>query len=100
MKTKQKKNDKVVETTPEKNKDFYFNQEAKNWEFADYVSLGAGPRGIMLSFGKYVQEDKKYGIFKEIMLPFDVAESLSKVIQDQFKVLLEKGLIEKVEAEK
>jgi len=101
MKTNEKKKSaKEINVDPEKKKDFYFNNEAKNWEFSDYVRLGAGPRGMMLSFGKFVQEDKKYGIFKEILLPYDVAESLSRVIQEQFKKLLKDGLIEKVEKKK
>jgi hypothetical protein len=99
MKTgEEKKDGDKVEVTPEKKNDFYLNEKAKEWEYSDYVRLTPGPRGMVLSFGKFIRENNKYGIFKEILLPYDVADALSNVIKQQFENLIEKGLIEKIES--
>ena len=38
--------------------------------------------------------------FRQILLPFDVAESLSKVIEGHLNELVDKGLVKRVEQEK
>lgn len=96
-KEEKKKEDKINIDSEEK-KDFYLNEKAKEWDFSDYVRVTAGPRGMILSFGKFIREDKKYGIFSEILLPYDVVDALTKVIKQQFENLIEKGLIEKIES--
>ena len=99
MKTKEKKNSK---TKPKaKNESlFYLSEDAKNWDFSDYVRVTSNPRGMKLSFGKFISEDNRFGIFKEITIPFDVAESLMQIIQKQLEDLLKQGLLQKVKPQK
>ncbi len=99
MKAKTKKNEKI-KTDSTSRQDFYLNEEAKNWDFSDYVRVTSGPRGMVLSFGKFIREDEKYGIFKEIILPYDVVESLNKIIKQQFDKLIEDGSLKRIEDKK
>ena len=94
-----KKNNKA----PEKSKEaeyYYLDENVKEYQFADYVRLKSTPRGIILCFGKLQVDNKKFAIFKEILLPFDVAEALSKIIEGVMKDLLDKGLITAIEPKK
>jgi len=99
MDAREKKDEEIVakkDDSPE-SRDFYLSEEAKNWDFSDYVRVTSGPRGMVLSFGKFIRENRKYGIFKEIILPYDVMESLIKIMRDQFDQLIEQGMLKKIE---
>jgi hypothetical protein len=96
MDTKAKKENEVIKD-PVESRDFYLNEEAKNWDFSDYVRVTASPRGMVLSFGKFIREDQKYGIFKEIILPYDVADSLIRIVQKQFNQLIDDGLLKEMD---
>lgn len=98
MNTKAKK-EKLIEDEAADANDFYLSEDAKSWDFSDYVRVTSGPRGMVFSFGKFVRDNNKYGIFKEIILPYDVVESLVKIIQGQFDQLLRDGLLKKIENE-
>ncbi len=76
-------------------KDFYVSEEAKNHDYADYVRVTSTPHGMILSFGKWRIDKLKFGLYKDILLPYDVANSLSGVITDQIEKLTEQGLIER-----
>jgi len=78
-------------------KDFYLNEDVKNYDYADYVSIASGPRGMLFSFAKSIKSENKFGIFKEILLPYDVAGSLSKIIKDQIEELVKTGKLKPVE---
>jgi hypothetical protein len=95
MDTKKEKTEKK-ESAIKENKDFYLTNDAKNWDYSDYVKVSTSPRGMILSFGKFVLADKKFGIFKEILIPYEVAESLSGIIKAQFDKLIEDGAIKKI----
>ncbi len=82
---------------PDKSKEsFYINENVLNYDFSDFVKINSSPRGLIFAFGNWCPEKKKFGIFKEILLPFDVAEALSKIINNQMKELEDLNLIEKV----
>lgn len=68
-----------------------------NYDFADHVRLRSTPRGVIFSFAKLQPEEKEFVHFKQILIPFDVADSLSQVIQGHLNELVEKGLIKRVE---
>lgn len=69
------------------------DENIKNYDFADYVQVRSFPRGVLLSFGKSHPEYKKNLMFKEILLPFEVAASVSDIITKQITELKEKGLL-------
>ena len=76
---------------------FYFDQPGQNQEFSDFVRLSSFPRGILLSFGRWTPEQEEFGIFKEILLPFDTAEALSVIIQKHIEGLEKKKVIKRVD---
>ncbi len=73
---------------------FYVDEGVGNYDYSDFVKLDAFPRGIKLSFGKWYPDKKKFGLFREILLPFDVADALKNVIEKQIADLVDKGLLE------
>ena len=79
---------------------FYMDNSIYNYEYADYVKLNSSPRGMFLAFGKYCPEKKKFGIFKEILLPFDIADALSDIMKNHLQQLEDKKLIERKAIEK
>lgn len=79
---------------------FYVDDEAKQYEFSDFVRVSSFPHGMILYFGKYQPEEKKFGLFGSIVLPFDVAKSLSRLISDQIDQLKAEGLIVTEEGDK
>ena len=80
----------------------YANEEVKNYTFADHIAIRSFPRGMLFSFGKSHPETGETIRFKEILIPFDVATNLSKIIKDQVDQLIEQGLlvVEDVKAQK
>ena len=86
---------RTVSKTPKSKrgpKEVYLNDQVKDYSFAEFVKLRSGPRGMLFSFGKGHPEG--IVIFKEIMLPYDVAATLSGIITDQLQHLQDEGLIE------
>lgn len=71
----------------------YPDENIKNFEFYDYVRLRSGPRGTLFSFGKKHPEGDKFLIFKEVLIPLDVAYRLMKILNDHFKKMEEDGVI-------
>jgi len=71
---------------------YYLNDSAKDYGFSDWVQVTSFPHGMILRFGKFLPEEKKFGVFQSIALPFDVANSLLEIISQQFRMLEEKGL--------
>lgn len=76
---------------------FHLNQPGQDQEFSDFVALSSYPRGITLSFGRWIPEREKFGIFKEILLPFDTADALSTMIQKHIEELEKKKVIKRVD---
>ncbi len=74
----------------------YINEDVKNYAYSDYVRLNSFPRGMLLSFGKMRPEDGKFIVFQEILLPFEVAVSLSTIIKVQIDELISKGALKEV----
>lgn len=72
----------------------YMNESARDYSFADFVAVKSGVRGMLLSFGKAHPHEEELMIFKEILLPLDVAHRLQVIMHDQFEELIEKGLIQ------
>jgi hypothetical protein len=72
----------------------YSDQSVRNYSFANFARVTANQSGMLLSFGKVHPKEMKIIIFDEILLPFDVAVSLSKIVRDQFEQLQKQGLIE------
>jgi len=77
----------------------YLDDQVKDFSFAEFVKLQSGPRGMLFSFGKGHPEVGNIVIFKEIMLPYDVAATLSGIIASQLEQLKAEGLIEIHEAD-
>lgn len=72
----------------------YLDDRVKDFAFAEFVKLRSGPRGMLFSFGKGHPELGKVVIFQEILLPFEVAASLSNIIVAQLDQMKTAGLIE------
>lgn len=72
----------------------YLDDRVKDYAFSEFVKLRSGPRGMLLSFGKGHPELGKQVIFQEILLPYEVAASLSDIIAAQLDQLKAAGLIE------
>lgn len=92
--TAKKDSQKATEKTKKEGPHTYTDETVKNYSFSDYVKVRSNPRGMLFSFGKIHPDSDKFIIFQEILLPFDIANSLQKIIDDQFKKLSEAGLIE------
>lgn len=97
MSTNTKEKEKLAKKEIKIEEDFLSNEVA-NYDFADYVRLRSTPRGVIFSFAKLQPEQKKYTHFKQILLPFDVADILSQVIRDHLDDLTEKGLLKTVKS--
>lgn len=96
MNAKKTKNKSAASKKPSKKaqpKISYLDESVKDYDFSDYVKITSMPRGMILSFGKWIPENKEYCLFHEVLLPFEVAESLSNIIQRQLKELVESGKI-------
>jgi hypothetical protein len=76
--------------------EFYVSEEAKNPEYADHVRFTTTPHGMLLSFGKWRRDQNKFGIFKEILLPYPVAASLSEIIGSHLQTMIEEGKLIRV----
>lgn len=76
--------------------EFYVSEEAKNSEFADHVRFTTTPHGMLLSFGKWRRDQNKFGIFREILLPYPVAASLSEIIGNHIQKMVEDGKLKRV----
>lgn len=86
--------DKSNAPSREKSEEFYYiGENVEKYDFSDFVKIGSFPRGIVFSFGQWNAEKGQFGIFKEILLPFEVAESLSKIVESHIKELEKKGLL-------
>lgn len=72
----------------------YIADSVKDFHFSDFVKIRSGPRGTLMSFGKYHPENEKFMIFSEILLPLDTAYSLMTILEKQFAELQERKLIE------
>ncbi|RKX32792.1 MAG: hypothetical protein DRP46_00420 [Candidatus Zixiibacteriota bacterium] len=78
----------------------YVDKAVCNYSISDFVRISSFPRGMLLSFGKSHPQKDKFLIFKEILLPFDIAASLSKIIKEHLDKLRDDGLLEVVEIKK
>lgn len=78
---------------------FFINDQAKQYEFSDFVRIASTPHGMILYFGRFDPEKKEFGIYQSIILPHRVANSLSEIITGHFSELIERGLITKVSEE-
>jgi hypothetical protein len=85
-----------AETKKDEDDFFLANEFAEDYSFADHVKVTSFPHGMIFYFGKWYPERKKFGIYKSFVLPFHVAHSLSRIIQNQLSHLVKKGLIEKM----
>ncbi|MFH2056301.1 MAG: DUF3467 domain-containing protein [bacterium] len=74
----------------------YVNESAASYSFANFARVTASPSGMLLSFGKIHPKERKILLFDEILLPFEVADALVKIIQDQFAKLEDDGLLQRV----
>lgn len=92
MKTDEKK--KSTKQPTKEIGEFYISEEAKNYDFADHVRVTSTPHGMILSFGKWRRDKLKFGQYKDILLPYNIATSLSGIITVQIKKLTEQELIE------
>lgn len=71
----------------------YLNEAVQDYDSSDFVRVSSFPRGMLLAFGKSRPNSDKFMIFKEIVLPFEVAKSLGDVITKQFERLISDGII-------
>jgi len=78
---------------------YYLSESVKDYNFADFVRINSFHRGMILSFGKMQPDERKFSIFQEILLPFEVADSLSKIIKKNMDELIEKGALKKISPE-
>ena len=76
----------------------YINETVRDYSFSNFVRLTTNQTGMLFSFGKIHPKESKILIFDEILLPFEVAESLSRIIRDQFEKLQKQGLVELIPA--
>ena len=72
----------------------HLSESVKNYAFADFVSVNSYRRGMLLSFGKSHPTEREFLIFKEVLLPFDVALSLQQIMKKQMDTLIDSGDIE------
>jgi hypothetical protein len=72
---------------------FYINDEAKEMEFSDFVRISSYPHGLILRFGRYHVDEKAFGIFRSIILPFPVAGAMSGIVKEQLEDLVNRGLV-------
>ena len=79
---------------------FYINDEAKQTEFADYVRISSYQHGIILRFGRLDIDEKKFGIFRSILLPYPVVGSMNEILTKQIDKLIADGLLIKEALEK
>lgn len=70
--------EEAVLLTPEEE---VLDPSVENFDFADHVRIHTTFTGIILSFGKTQAHRGKILIFKKILLPFPIADSLSDVIK-------------------
>ena len=79
----------------------YIDPSVQDYSFSDYVRIKSFPQGMLFSFAKrHPEQPTTPLIFKEILLPFGVAERLGIVIKGQLDKLEKEGLIERVESPK
>ncbi len=69
----------------------HLSESVKNYAFADFVSVQSYRRGMLLSFGKSHPNEKEFLVFKEVLLPFDVALSLQRIMKEQMDTLIDSG---------
>jgi len=91
METKSKKNTKEP---AEKDNFFYLDSSAKDYSFSDFVRVSSCPTGLIFYFGKWYPDKKQFGIYESILLPFNVAMSLQKIIVNHIDKLKKMGLLQ------
>lgn len=64
-----------------------------DFDFSDNVEVTSYPRGMLFSFGKENPRELKTVVTKQILLPFEVAISLNRIITGQINSLVEQGLL-------
>jgi|WetSurMetagenome_2_1015567.scaffolds.fasta_scaffold652783_2 hypothetical protein len=87
---------KIEDTSkkPEKSEAFfYINDNVMDYNFSDFVKVHTYQRGMLFSFGKWCPEKGKFALFNEILIPYEVADSLGKLILKSIQDLTDKGLI-------
>lgn len=94
MAKKAKKTTDAVRKPEQEDDVFFVDESAQDYKFADYVRVSSYPHGMVLYFGKWYPEQKKFGLFEGVILPFNVANSLKKIIDNQIADLIKKGLLE------
>jgi hypothetical protein len=76
---------------------FYFSESVHDYDFSDFVKVHAYARGMLFTLGKWCPEKGKFGFFREVLVPYEVADSLANIIQKSIKDLTDKGLLQKAE---
>ena len=104
MSVNEKKNSQKAQRTQKGNKNkakepnyYYLDESVKQHEFSDFVRFSSFPHGMILYFGRFQPDEGKFAIFKSILLPFDVAESMSTIIARHIEKLQEEGILAKPE---
>ncbi len=95
MSNKKTKEKPVTEVgkSPAKPNVEYLSEAVKNYAFSDHVEVQSFPRGMLFSFAKFHPKTSDVIIFDEILIPFEVAKSLSEIIKGQFDQLVADGKI-------
>ncbi|MBD3401654.1 hypothetical protein GF420_02065 [candidate division GN15 bacterium] len=96
-KTKHEAKEPLDKSKTQSNQSYYLNPEVKNHEFASFVRSTTTPHGVILGFGKWDVEHEKFALFQEILLPYDVADSLQGILDRQIAQLIDSGKIERIE---
>jgi len=78
----------------------YADETVHNYDTANFVKVTSFQWGFLLAIGKMHPTEKKIIMSKEILLPFEVAASLSDIITKHLSNMQEKGLIEVERVEK
>lgn len=97
------KTKKVKQAVSDKEKEpefYYLNEAVKDYGYSDYVRITSFKRGVLLSFGKMQPDESKFSIFQEILLPFEIAISLSKIIKRQTDKMIEEGILQEAPIKK
>ena len=74
----------------------YVDESVQDFDYADFVKIRSGVRGMLFSFGKIHPERAKHMLHTEILIPLDVALSLHQIMGRQFEELERQGVIKSV----
>jgi hypothetical protein len=71
----------------------YVDDQVKDYEYSDFVSVTASVRGMFLSFGKNHPQGGKPIVFQETLIPLDVAHNLAQIMLRALESLKSAGVI-------